>query len=175
MLFILGLTLFVSVIAQTRLLEGVTFALFGAIRAPILPTIMAVTAVVAFASGVFDGVSMIGLTIRTLLIVLLLAGAPVKDARYAVMVCTLVTTICGVWLAYGEPPNLIMRANLYPHLNDAFFVRYCGPVAVASFLVVAWQLRRSLRGRRIDLDTMDVVDANAADVRFLQAMRHGEV
>lgn len=175
MLFILGLTLFVSVIAQTRLLEGVTFALLRRYRGAVLPTIMSVTAVVAVASGIFDGVSMIGLTIRTLLIVLLLTGAPSHEARYAVMVCTLVTTICGVWLAYGEPPNLIMRANLYPRLNDAFFLRYCGPVAITSFLVVAWQLRRRLQGRRVDLDTMDVVDANAADVRFLQAMRHGEV
>jgi hypothetical protein len=32
----------------------------------ILPTVIAVTAVVAFASGILDGVSMIGLTIRTL-------------------------------------------------------------------------------------------------------------
>jgi hypothetical protein len=28
------------------------------------------------------------------------------------MVCTVVTTVCGMWLAYGEPPNLIMKANL---------------------------------------------------------------
>src|SRR4029434_833454 len=36
-------------------------------------------------------------------------------------------------------------------------------------------LRGSLAGRRIDLDAMDVLDANAEDVRFLQASRHGEV
>ena len=70
--------------------------------------------VVAFASGILDGVSMIGLTIRTLVIIMMLAAAPIAAVRYAVMVCTAVTTICGVWLAYGEPPNLIMKANLYP-------------------------------------------------------------
>ena len=93
---------------------------------------IAVTAIVALASGVLDGVSMIGLTIRTLVIILLLAAAPTADIRHAVMVCTTVTTICGIWLAYGEPPNLIMKANLYPSLGNAFFLIYCAPVAVAS-------------------------------------------
>ena len=136
---------------------------------------IAVTAVVALASGVLDGVSMIGLTIRTLVIILLLAAAPMADIRHAVMVCTTVTTICGIWLAYGEPPNLIMKANLYPRLGNAFFLIYCAPIAVASYLVVARHLRKRLRGRQVNLDTMDVIDANAEDVRFLQATRHGEV
>jgi Na+/H+ antiporter NhaD/arsenite permease-like protein len=175
MLFILGLTFFVSVIAQTRLLESVTFFLLRRSDGAVLPTIVAVTGVVAIASGIFDGVSMIGLTIRTLLIVLLLGAATTAETRYAVMVCTLVTTICGVWMAYGEPPNLIMRANLFPHLNDRFFLRYCAPVAVISYIVVWRRLRRRLGRERIDLDRLDVIDANAGDVRFLQAMRHGEV
>jgi Na+/H+ antiporter NhaD/arsenite permease-like protein len=175
MLFILGLTFFVSVIAQTRLLEAITFFLLRRAGGAILPTVVSVTAVVALASGIFDGVSMIGLTIRTLMIVLLLGAATVQEARYAVMVCTLVTTICGVWMAYGEPPNLIMRANLFPHLNDLFFLRYCAPIAIVSYAVVWRRLRRRLGGRRIDLTRMDVIDANAGDVRFLQAMRHGEV
>ena len=51
----------------------------------------------------------------------------------------------------------------------------CGPVALAAYLVVAMQLRGKLRGQRVNLDEMDVIDANAADVRFLQATRHGEV
>ncbi len=123
MLFILGLTFFVSVIAQTRLLEGITFFLLRRNQGMILPTVISVTAVVAFASGILDGVSMIGLTIRTLVIIMMLAAAPAGAVRYAVMVCTAVTTICGVWLAYGEPPNLIMKANLYPHLGNAFFLR----------------------------------------------------
>jgi hypothetical protein len=91
------------------------------------------------------------------------------------MVCTLVTTICGVWMAYGEPPNLIMRSNLSPHLNDAFFLRYCAPIALVSYLVVWRRLRGRLGGRTIDLARLDVIDANAGDIRFLQAMRHGEV
>ena len=175
MLFILGLTFFVAVVAQTRLLEGITFFLLRRFHGRILPTVLAVTAVVAVASGILDGVSMIGLTIRTLVIVLLLSAAPVGDIRHAVMVCTAVTTVCGIWLAYGEPPNLIMKANLHPYLDDAFFLRYCAPAAIASYLVIAWQLRRKLSEERVDLDEMDVIDANAQDVRFLQALRHGEV
>ncbi len=175
MLFILGLTFFVSVMAQTRLLEEVTFFLLRIFNGAILPTVISVTAVVAFASGIFDGVSMIGLTIRTLVIILLLAAAPTAAIRYAVMVCTTVTTICGIWLAYGEPPNLIMKANLHPYLNDMFFLRYCAPAAVASYLVITWHLRRRLGNPTINLEEMDVIDANAGVVRFLQASRHGEV
>ena len=89
------------------------------------------------------------------------------------MVCTAVTTVCGIWLAYGEPPNLIMKANLYPYLTNSFFLRYCAPAAVASYLVIAWNLRRKLGGKRIELEKMDVLDAQVATVRFLQAERHG--
>src|SRR6516165_5173173 len=46
MLFILGLTLFVSVIAQTRVLEGITFFLLRRNGGRVLPTVIAVTAVV---------------------------------------------------------------------------------------------------------------------------------
>jgi hypothetical protein len=175
MLFILGLTLFVSVIAQTRVLEGVTFFLLRRNGGRILPTVIAVSAVVAITSGVLGGVSMIGLTIRTFVIILMLGAAPIGAVRYAVMVCTAVTTICGVWTAYGEPPNLIMKANLYPLLDNAFFLYYGVPVAVASYLAIAWQLRRRLGNLHVDLQNMDVLDANAEDVRFLQASRHGEV
>jgi hypothetical protein len=175
MLFILGLTLLVSVIAQTRILEGITFALLRKNGGRILPTVIAVTAVVAVTSGMLGGVSMIGLTIRTFVIILMLGAAPTSSVRYAVMVCTAVTTICGVWTAYGEPPNLIMKANLYPSLDNAFFFLYGLPVAVASFAAIAWQLTRRLHGLHVDLDNMDVLDANAEDVRFLQASRHGEV
>jgi Na+/H+ antiporter NhaD/arsenite permease-like protein len=175
LLFILGLTLMVSVIAQTRVLEGITFLLLRRYDGRILPTVIAVTAVVAFVSGILGGVSMIGLTIRTLVIILMLAAAPVSAVRYAVMVCTAVTTICGVWFAYGEPPNLIMKANLSPYLTNAFFLFYCGPIGVASYLVVARQLRGRLGRQRVNLDDMDIIDANAEDVRFLQASRHGEV
>ena len=175
MLFILGLTLFVSVIAQTRVLEGVTFFLLKRNGGRILPTVIAVTAVVAIASGLLGGVSMIGLTIRTFVIILMLGAAPIGAVRYAVMVCTAVTTICGVWTAYGEPPNLIMKANLYPNLDNVFFLFYGAPVAIASFVAIAWQLKRRLGNLHVDMDNMDVLDANAEDVRFLQALRHGEV
>jgi hypothetical protein len=175
MLFILGLTFFVSVIAQTRMLEGITFFVLRRNGGAILPTVVSVTAVVAFASGILDGVSMIGLTIRTLVIILMLAAAPRRAILFAVMICTTVTTVCGVWLAYGEPPNLIMKANLHPHLGGTFFLRYCGPIAIATYLVVVRHLRTALAGQRINLDMMDVLDANAEDVRFLQATRHGEV
>lgn len=175
MLFILGLTFFVAVVAQTRILEQVTFFLFRKSKGSVLATTLAVTAVVAFASGILDGVSMIGLTIRTLVIIMFLAAAPTAAVRYAVIVCTAVTTICGIWLAYGEPPNLIMKSNLHPHLDNLFFLRFCAPAAVASFLVVAWNLRKRLRGQRVDLDKLDVLDANIDTVRFMQAERHGEV
>jgi hypothetical protein len=180
MVFILGLTLFVSVIAQTRLLETITFLLLRRNRGFILPTVISVTAVVAFASGILDGVSMIGLTIRTLVIIMFIASAPIAHVRYAVMVCTVVTTVCGIWLAYGEPPNLIMKANLTApsgetYLTNGFFLRYCLPGAIASYLVIAWNLRKRLGRTRVDLDGMDVLDASAESVRFLQATRHGEV
>ena len=175
MLFILGLTLFVSVIAQTRVLEGLTFVLLRRYGGAILPTIIAVTAVVAVVSGVLGGVSMIGLVIRTLVIILMLASASAQAIRFAVIICTAITTICGVWTAYGEPPNLIMKANLFPSLDNVFFLVYGVPVAVASYLVIAWQLRRRLSGQHVDLEAMDVLDSNAQDVRFLQATRHGEV
>jgi hypothetical protein len=41
--------------------------------------------------------------------------------------------------------------------------------------MIAWQLRKRLGGRRLDLDNLDIVDSKVADVRFLQAARHGEV
>jgi len=175
MLFILGLTFFVSVIAQTRLLEGITFTLLRHYQGAVVPTVISVIGFVAIASGIFDGVSMIGLTVRTLVIILLLAAAPMPAIRYAVIVCTFVTTVCGTWLAYGEPPNLIMKANLYPQLGNAFFLLYCAPGAVVCYLLIARELRKRLRDQRVFLELLDVVEAKAQDVRFLQATRHGEV
>ena len=137
MLFILGLTFFVSVIAQTRLAGRNYIFAIAQISGVHFATVISVTSVVAFASGILDGVSMIGLTIRTLVIILLLAPPLPPPVRHAVMVCTAVTTVCGIWL-YGEPPNLIMKSNLHPYLDDAFFLRYCAPAAVASYLVIAW-------------------------------------
>jgi len=85
-----------------------------------------------------------------------------------------------MWLAYGEPPNLIMKANVLgpdgkPLLTDGFFLRYCMPAALVSYFVVAFSLRRRFRGTKVDIKKLDVLDAHAATVRFLQAQRHGEV
>ncbi len=175
MLFILGLTFFVAVIAQTRLLETVSFAVLGKSRGRIVVTLAILTGIVSAASGILDGVSMIGLMIRTMVILLFLAKAKDEAVIYAVMVSTVVTTVCGMWLAYGEPPNLIMKANLHPHLDNAFFLRYCLPVAVGSYFIVIWNVGKKLKGQRVDLSQLDVLDLHTADVRFLQATRHGEV
>lgn len=175
MLFILGLTFFVAAIAQTRLLETVSFLVLDQTKGRLVPTVAALTAIVAAASGVLDGVSMIGLMIRTLVILLFLAKAKDDAVIYAVMVSTVVTTVCGMWLAYGEPPNLIMKANLHPHLDNAFFLRYCLPAAVGSYLIVFWNVKKRLAGKTVDLQSLDILDRHTADVRFLQSSRHGEV
>ncbi|OGR82095.1 MAG: hypothetical protein A2636_03200 [Elusimicrobia bacterium RIFCSPHIGHO2_01_FULL_64_10] len=175
MLFILGLTFFVAVIAQTRILESLSFRLLARNRGGVVPTVAMIAFVVSFASGILDGVSMIGLMIRTLVIILFLAKVTGDSVVYSVMVSTVCTTVCGMWLAYGEPPNLIMKANLFPYLDNAFFLRYCLPVALASYGVVFFNVSRKLKGRRVDTAKLDILDLHTADVRFLQASRHGEV
>jgi hypothetical protein len=60
-------------------------------------------------------------------------------------------------------------------LDDHFFLNYCGPLAVVSYVVVVLSLRSRLKGRQVDMGSLDVLVKNAADVRFLQAMHHGEV
>lgn len=175
MLFILGLTLFVCVIAQTRILESASFAILKKNKGNIVPTLAILTAIVSLASGVLDGVSMIGLMIRTMVIILFLAKTKDDAVIYAVIVSTLVTTVCGMWLAYGEPPNLIMKANLHPHLDNAFFLRYCLPVAIGSYFIVLWNVKKKLAGRKVEVEKLDVLDLHTADVRFLQASKHGEV
>ncbi len=175
MLFILGLTYFVSVIAQTRLLETVSSAILRQQKGKVLPTVAILAGIVAICSGGLGGVSMIGLMIRTLVIILALGRAETRDIIFAVVVSTVITTVSGMFMAYGEPPNLIMKANLAPYLDNMFFIRYGLPVAFASYLVVAWNLRLRLGRRKIDLKTQDILDTHNADVRFLQASRHGEV
>jgi hypothetical protein len=68
-----------------------------------------------------------------------------------------------------------MKANLYPQLGNVFFIVYCAPAAIISYMLIARQLRKKLHNQRVYLDLLDVVDANAQDIRFLQATRHGEV
>lgn len=175
MLFILGLTYFVAIIAQTRLLETVSGIILKKQKGKVFPTVALLAGLVALCSGILDGVSMIGLMIRTLVIILAMGRAETRDIIYAVVVSTVITTVSGAWMAYGEPPNLIMKANLAPHLDNAFFLKYCMPFAFGSYFIVLWGLRRRLGKRKIDLSRQDILDANNADVRFLQASRHGEV
>ncbi|MBK8869544.1 MAG: hypothetical protein IPN19_00460 [Elusimicrobia bacterium] len=175
MLFILGLTFFVAAIAQTRLLETVSFLVLDTTNGRLVPTVAALTALVSLASGVLDGVSMIGLMIRTLVILLFLARSKNEHVIYAVMVSTIVTTVCGMWLVYGEPPNLIMKSNLHPHLDNAYFLRYCAPAALGSYLIVFWNVRKRLAGKTVDLSRLDILDRHTADVRYLQAAKHGKV
>lgn len=174
MLFILGLTFFVAVISQTRILESLSFIVLAKARGSLLVTIGTITAVVSFASGILDGVSMIGLLIRVMVILLFLCKVADAEVIFFTIMATMVTTICGMWLAYGEPPNLIMKTNLHPRLTDGFFLRYCLPVAAASYLVLFFNMRRRLKGRRVDLASIDFFELHTADVRFLQVMRHGE-
>lgn len=176
LLFILGLTLFVAVITQTRLLETISFAILNMNKGKLVPTVAIIAAIVSACSGVLDGVSMIGLMIRTLVIILVLAKIKDEMIIYVVMISTIITTVCGMWLAYGEPPNLIMKANLFPYLDNAFFLRYCLPVAVGSYLIVAWNIRKKIAKKsHIQLHKLDFMEQHVADVRFLQAMRHGKV
>ena len=163
--------------ADPRCSKGVTFVLLRRNRGAILPTVIAVTAVVAVASGILGGVSMIGLTIRTLVIILMLAAAPMAAIRYADHGLHRRHDDLRRLLAYGEPPNLIMKANLDPRPRRT---RSFSPTArrwrSSAISVVALAARQTAaRASGSTSTTMDVLDANAEDVRFLQATRHGEV
>ncbi len=173
MLFILGLTFFVSVISQTRLLETVSMNLLRIFEGRVLATVLTIAGLVSFASGILDGVSMIGLTIRVLVIILVMARIRYEGIEFIIMISVILTTVCGMWLAYGEPPNLIMKSNL--SLPDSFFLKYALPMAVVTFLIVSQFISRWLKGAMISLDELDVLEKNIADVRFHQAARKGEV
>lgn len=172
MLFILGLTFFVSVISQSRLLETISMKILRIFEGRVLSTVLMIAALVSFSSGILDGVSMIGLTIRVLVIILVMAKIDYHGIEFIIMSSVVLTTVCGMWLAYGEPPNLIMKSNLA--LPDSFFLKYAMPMAVISFLIVAKFIYRWLRGLAIPLDELDILETNIADVRFLQASRKGE-
>ena len=173
MLFILGLTFFVSAISTTRLLETVSFYILKKNKGRIYSTMILITLVVSIASGILDGVSMIGLMIRIVIIIFALIGLKGKDLIFGVLLSTITTTICGIWLAYGEPPNLIMKSNLYPALDNIFFLRYCLPIAFASFFVLCFFLRKSLKGKILQFDSMDLLDRYTDDIRFLQSEQYG--
>jgi len=143
LLFLLGLTFFVNTIAQTQMPEAVALRIVAACRGRLFPAVLTITAGVSLASGVLDGVSMIGLTIRILVGVFAAAGVALAGPGIVVLlVMVIVTTVCGMWLAYGEPPNLIMKSIL--GLSDGFFLSYTLPLALIAFVIVAWALRRVL-------------------------------
>ena len=180
LLFIAALSLLVSAIAQTRTLESIALRLVYRFSGRVFVILLILSGVVAATSGVLGGVSMVGLLIRTMVILLMLAGAPLVALRKTVLFSTLLTTICGIWLSYGEPPNLIMAANVLDAqgrrvLSDQYFLTYCLPAALLAFAVLAWELRRVLQGVHIDLAQVDLLEKNAATLRFSQAMRLGRV
>jgi Na+/H+ antiporter NhaD/arsenite permease-like protein len=58
-----------------------------------------------------------------------------------------------MWLAYGEPPNLIMKSNL--GLADGFFLVYTLPLAAVALLVVIGFVRMYLRDASVAPDEVD--------------------
>lgn len=161
MLFILGLTFFVSVIAQTRLLEAISLHILRRFAGNVLLTTLVIAGLVSIASGILDGVSMIGLTIRVLVIILAMAKLRADAIEFAIMVSVVLTTVCGMWLAYGEPPNLIMKSNL--NLPDSFFLTYTLPMALVTFVIVAAFLRRWLHQAVVPLAALAAVERDLAE------------
>lgn len=69
----------------------------------VLATVLTIAGLVSVASGILDGVSMIGLTIRVLVIILVMARIRHEGIEFIIMTSVILTTVCGMWLAYGEP------------------------------------------------------------------------
>ena len=42
-------------------------------------------------------------------------------------------------------------------------------------MIVAFNMSRKLKGKKVDHKKLDILDLHTADVRFLQAARHGKV
>jgi len=161
LLFLLGLTFFVNTIAQTQMPEAVALRIVAACRRRLFPAVLAITAGVSVASGILDGVSMIGLTIRILAGVFAAAGIALAGPGIVVLsLMVIVTTVCGMWLAYGEPPNLIMKSIL--GLSDAFFLSYTLPLAVIAFVIVAWAIRRALPSATISEERLSAMRGEMA-------------
>ncbi len=173
MLFILGLTFFVSVISQSRLLEAVSIRLLAAFKGRVFLTVWVITGGVSLASGILDGVSMIGLLIRVLLIIFVMAKLPICETEFIVMASVVITTVCGMWLAYGEPPNLILKSNL--GLSDRFFLTHAAPLAIVAFITVSFFIYRRTASLVIPLHELDLLERHIADIRFLQAKQKGEI
>jgi len=173
MLFILGLTFFVGVIAQTRILEEISMKILHQMKGQVFKTVLIIVTLVSVASGIMDGVSMIGLTIRVLVFILVMAKIPSAEMTFVVMVSVIITTVCGMWLAYGEPPNLIMKSNL--GLTNAFFLVYTMPMAVITLILVLLALYCRIKERTIPMKELDILEDHIADVRFDQVLRTGEM
>ncbi len=174
LLFILGLTFFVATIARTRLLEAVSFNLLRIFHGRLFPTVAALSAGVALASGILDGVSMVGLMIRVMVILLTAARLGREKVIFIVMTSVVVTTICGMWLAYGEPPNLIMKSNL--GLSDTFFLIYAMPLAVVALGVILGFVRGRLRGTTLspeDVGRLSQQEAAMGNATIQRAQRWG--
>jgi Na+/H+ antiporter NhaD/arsenite permease-like protein len=169
MLFILGLTFFVNVIVQSRLLEAISLRLLILFKGAVFPTALMIAGLVAILSGILGGVSMSGLLIRVWVIILVMAKLDNEKITFMVVSSGIITTVCGIWLAYGEPPNLIMKSNL--GLSDSFFLIYATPLAIASFFVAAFFIYRCTALSVIPLSELDILEWHMADIRFLQAKR----
>jgi len=154
LLFLLGLTFFVNAIAQMQVPEAVALRIVAAYRRRLFPAVLTIIAGVTLASGILDGVSMIGLAIRILAGIFAAAGVTlVGPGTVVFLVMVIVTTVCGMWLAYGEPPNLIMKSIL--GLPDTFFLSYTLPLAVIAFAAVAWAIRRVLPRTTISQERLE--------------------
>lgn len=178
LLFILSLSAFAEVFAQARVLESLIQRIMmrGNGRRNVYWLVSGLVVGTALIAGVLDGVSMIGLLMSMLLIVFRAAKVELRHQRNAMVYATFVATFCGAWLAFGEPPNLVMRAGVVnTHgvslLTDWFFLSYCGPPALLGLVVVCFFLRH-IKGE-IVWEHLDVFVQNDATVRFLQAMDHG--
>lgn len=178
LLFIFGLSAFAAVFTQARALESAALRLMR--RGDGVHSVYGFVAVmfvaVALISGILDGVSMIGLLMATLLIIFRAARCSIADQRRVLVLATFVTTFCGAWLAFGEPPNLIMRAGVTSPqgnalLTDRFFLGYCAPLAFMALALILWQLRRV--DGAVTWSSLDVLTRNQGTVLFLQAATHG--
>lgn len=184
-LFMIGLSFFVAVLTQSRLLETVARRALWMLerttwlRPRLFWAILPITAIVAVASGILDGVSMVGLLLRTLAVLLAAAGCATADSRRTLALSCIVTTVCGMYLAYGEPPNLIMKANLRGPdgsflLTDAYFLTWCAPLAVLALIVIAATYWRLLSAYEVRYSELDAIERNLANIRFLQSRDRGK-
>lgn len=187
LLFLGALTLFVTALSQSGLLDEVAVRLVRRTRGSVSKTVMILCALGGALSGILDGVSVVGVLMRTLAATIFLVPARTLAARErlrggavtAVILSTVVTTVCGAWLAYGEPPNLIMKANVRSPgegalLTDGFFITWIGPFALISLAVVLVGLARTLSDLTVDLNTIDMFESQSGVIRHRRASTLGD-